>query len=321
MTRSTSLLFTGVVVSSLLAAGPEQASASQAWSPPEVKAVAQSVRMNRVALEGIELEYTVQGSGEPVLLIHAGIFADWFVPLLGEPRLLAGYQLIHYHRVGYAGSSRPAGPVSISDQAAHARALLRHLGIERAHVVGHSSGGNIALQLALDAPEMVASLTLLEPAIVDTPGGAAFFGTAVVPALRQLGTGEQAGAVDTFMRAVAGPQYRPIIERRLPAGAMDQAALDAPTFFGTELPSLREWTFTRDDAQRINQPALAVLGSESAGVSPVFSERQELLLAWLSDAEPFVLPGATHLLHLQNPAGLVDTMLDFFGRHPLTTDA
>ena len=49
-------------------------------------------------------------------------------------------------------------------------ALLRHLGIERAHVVGHSSGGVMALRLALDAPEAVHSLILLEPALMDVPG-------------------------------------------------------------------------------------------------------------------------------------------------------
>src|SRR5438270_11018414 len=186
MTRSARSLLAGVVVSSLIAAGPGHAMASQSHGAENLPV--RSVHLERATLEGVELEYTVQGTGEPVLLIHAGVFADWFVPLLQEPRL-AGYRLIHYHRVGYAGSSRPAGAVSIADQAAHARALLRSLGIDRAHVVGHSSGGNIALQLALDAPEMVASLTLLEPALVDVPSGAAFFGTAVVPTLRQFSAG------------------------------------------------------------------------------------------------------------------------------------
>jgi pimeloyl-ACP methyl ester carboxylesterase len=123
-------------------------------------------RDNRVDLDGIELEYTLGGvaGGEPVQLMHAGVLADWFVPLLTEPALAERYQLILYHRIGYAGSSRPSGPVSIADQALHARSLLRHLGIDRAHIVGHSSSANIALQLALDAPEAVVTLTLLEPA-------------------------------------------------------------------------------------------------------------------------------------------------------------
>jgi pimeloyl-ACP methyl ester carboxylesterase len=107
-------------------------------------------RMDRAALEGFELEYEIRGAGEPVVLIHPGNFADWFTPLLDEPALTGHYRALTYHRAGCAGSSRIAGPISLAQQAAHCRSLMRHLGIERAHVVGHSSSGNIALQLALD---------------------------------------------------------------------------------------------------------------------------------------------------------------------------
>jgi pimeloyl-ACP methyl ester carboxylesterase len=56
-----------------------------------------------------------------------------------------------------------------------------------------------------------------------------------------------------------------------------------------------------------------VLGGDSHQVSPVWGERQALLLDWFGDVEPFVLPGATHLLHLQQPAA----MAGFLGRHPI----
>jgi pimeloyl-ACP methyl ester carboxylesterase len=46
---------------------------------------------------------------------------------------------------------------------------MEHVGIRRAHVVGHSSSGNIALQLALDSPEVVHSIALLEPALFGVP--------------------------------------------------------------------------------------------------------------------------------------------------------
>ena len=56
----------------------------------------------------------------------------------------------------------PAAPFMIGQQVADARALLRHLGITRAHIAGHSYGAAIALQWALDAPDEVQSLALLE---------------------------------------------------------------------------------------------------------------------------------------------------------------
>ena len=83
-----------------------------------------------------------------------------------QPALTDRYRVLNYHRRGFAGSTAGSEPASIADHAADALALMRHVGFERAHVVGHSLGGAIALQLALDAPEAVRSLVLLEPALM-----------------------------------------------------------------------------------------------------------------------------------------------------------
>jgi pimeloyl-ACP methyl ester carboxylesterase len=60
-----------------------------------------------------------------------------------------------------------------------------------------------------------------------------------------------------------------------------------------------------------------VLGARTREVTPVFDQRHELLLAWLPNVEPFVLPDATHLLHLQNRLGMANGLAAFFARHPL----
>ncbi len=275
--------------------------------------------MARAALDGIELEYEVRGAGEPVVLVHAGVLAEWFKPLVQERALTGRYQVVSYHRLGYAGSSRVAGPVSIGQQAAHCRALMRSLGIERAHIVGHSLGANIALQLALDAPDVVHSLALLEPArpMMPTAASSEFARTVYEPTFEHYRSGDKAGAVDTFMRGVCGPTYRSVLEQALP-GAFEQAVADAETFFGQEMPAVNQWTFTREDARRIAQPVLAVIGAKSEEVTPVFGERQELLLAWLPNVESFVLPEATHLLHVQNPRGMAQGLAAFFERHSLS---
>jgi hypothetical protein len=56
-------------------------------------------RIERAALEGIELEYELRGVGEPVVLVHAGIFSDFFRPLVEEPALISRYCLVSYHRL------------------------------------------------------------------------------------------------------------------------------------------------------------------------------------------------------------------------------
>src|SRR5512132_2937923 len=111
--------------------------------------------MERAAVDGLELEYELRGSGEPVVLIHWGVSALWAEPLMNEPSLSERYRLLSYHRAGFAGSSAIDGPVTMADHARHCRLLMRELGIKRAHVVGHSSSVAVALQLALDAPNVV----------------------------------------------------------------------------------------------------------------------------------------------------------------------
>jgi pimeloyl-ACP methyl ester carboxylesterase len=276
--------------------------------------------MERVAVEpGVELEYSVHGQGEPVLLVHAGLFTEWFRPLLEEPALAARHRLISFHRVGYAGSSRVAGSVDIGRQAAHARALMRHLGVERAHVVGHSSGGNIALQLALEAPEHVQSLAILEAALPVGGGADRLLATrqaAMASILERFRAGDKAAAIDGFMRMVSGPAYRTTFDRALP-GAFDRGVADADTFFGQELPAVQRWQLARADARRITQPVLAVVGGKSLELSPIWHERQQMLLSWLPNAEGFVLPGATHLLQLEKPHEMATALAWFFARHPI----
>ena len=275
--------------------------------------------MSRATVEGLELEYETRGSGEPIVLVHAGIFADWFRPLLDEPALSGRYRVVSYHRVGYAGSGRVTGPVSIAQQAAHLRALMRHLGIEKAHIVGHSSGGNIALQLALDAPDMVHSLVLMEPALPVTmfgPERLLSTRAAMAPILEAYRAGDKARAVDGFMRGVSGPSYRAGLEQVLP-GAFEQAVADADTFFGQELPAVQQWSLKREEAGRFTQPALSVVGARSREMFPIWSERHEMILAWLPRAEGYVLADATHLLHVQHPRTVAEALAAFFARHPL----
>src|ERR671916_873708 len=152
--------------------------------------------MKRTQVNGVELEYEVVGSGEPVLLISP-VIADGSLPLLSEPALADRYQLIPYHKRGWVGSTHTSPPVSIADHAADAAALLDHLGVPSAHVVGHSSGAAVAAQLALDYPETVQTLILLELSLLSVPAGAAFLEQAG-PAFEAYASGDHAGAFALF---------------------------------------------------------------------------------------------------------------------------
>jgi pimeloyl-ACP methyl ester carboxylesterase len=270
--------------------------------------------MERARTDGADLAYEVSGTGEPVVFIHGAFIADTFRPLLAEPSLVSRFRLILYHRRGYAASSHAAGPVSVAQQAADCCALLRHVGSERAHVVGHSYGGCVALQLALDYPNVVHSLALLEPGLI-VGSSAQGYREALVRGAERYREAGAAVAVDEFLEA-RWPGYGATLERVLP-GAVAQAVADAETCFEHELTGLLDWNFGEAEARRISQPALSVLGGESDALWSRFGETHRLLLAWLPQAEGFVLPGTTHLMQLQDPHGMAEALAAFWARHLL----
>jgi pimeloyl-ACP methyl ester carboxylesterase len=271
--------------------------------------------MQRVNLNGVDLEYDVQGSGEPLLLIHGSILADAFFPLLAEPRIANHYRVISYHRRGFAGSTRASDPFTIGQQAADGRALLRHLGVERAHIAGHSYGAAIALQWACDAPTDVQSLALLEPPLFAAiPSGPTFWDGVASVRQGMYDRGDKVGATDAFLTAVVGADYRQVIAQFLPPGAFELAVSDLDTFFQVEMPALQQWRFTDEDAARIRQPVLSVVGTETA---PIFRESHDLVKQWLPRAEELVVPQATHALQYMNPSAVADGLAHFLARHTL----
>lgn len=264
--------------------------------------------MHVANLDGVKLEYDETGSGEPLLLIHGGLIAaDSFMPLVVEPSLTTRWRMIRYHRRGYVGSSPSTAPFGIADQAADARALLTHLGISRAHVAGHSYGGAIAIQLTLDAPDLVGSLALLEPALATAVVPPPEFQETIEKAMAKYQAGDRAGAVDTFLSFVLQPEYRPMLDKNLP-GAFDQAVADCGTPFEVEVAALFSWTFTADAAAQISQPVLSVVGEESG---PMFDNGHKLIQQWLPHAEELRVPKANHALQFMNPRAVAEGLADF----------
>jgi pimeloyl-ACP methyl ester carboxylesterase len=273
-----------------------------------------TLSMARARLDGVELEYQVVGSGDPVLLIPPGPLADGFLPFLSEEGLVDRHRLIQYHRRGQVGSSQATPPVSYAEQAADAAGLLSHLGVSRAHVVGHSTGANIALQLALDRPEVVQTLALLEPWLTASPSAPAFFEQAGRP-MEAYASGEKATAMAGFFSLASGLEWetaRAVIDDYVP-GSVAQAIKDADTFCGVDLPALSAWEFGPEDAAAVSQPVLSVLGADSGRL---FVEGAALLRSWLPKVEDLTVEGVGHLLQIQRPGPVARGIAEFLGRHP-----
>jgi 3-oxoadipate enol-lactonase len=116
--------------------------------------------MPRVHVNGIDLFYEDEGTGEPLLLL-AGFACDHIHWAMVRLLLVGKYRIIRPDNRGVGRSDAPDHPYSIRQMAEDAAALLEYLGVKRAHVAGHSMGGQIAQELVLAQPDRVQSLMLL----------------------------------------------------------------------------------------------------------------------------------------------------------------
>ncbi len=270
--------------------------------------------MEKANVNGMQMEYEVKGSGEPVLMISTGPIADSFLPLFPE-KALAGYRLIRYRQRGMdRGNGRT--PVSFAAHAADAAALLAHLGVRRAHVAGHSTGALIALQLAGDRPDVVQSLALLEPPLPAAPSAGAFF-EKQAPAFSAYGAGDGEAAMSRFLSVVSSlewPACRKVIDQSIPGGVahtMDRV----DELFGSYLPALQGWQFGAPQAAALSQPVLSVVGTDS---EQLFLDGHELLHTWFPQVEDCRVEGVAHLLHLQRPEPVARGLAAFVARHPMS---
>ncbi len=116
--------------------------------------------------------------------------------------------------------------------------MLRSLQTAIVHVVGHSSGALIALQLAADHPQFVQSLTLIEPAPLgpfQVPAFAELGQQFIGPAIAAFSGGDLPGALDRFLLGVGGPDYRGVVERSLGRDALDDVLRESSFFFSNEI--------------------------------------------------------------------------------------
>jgi pimeloyl-ACP methyl ester carboxylesterase len=124
------------------------------------------------------------------------------------------------------------------------------------------------------------------------------------------------GKLATFMSAVSGLEWeacRALLEERIP-GAVAQTIADADTFFGVELPALSAWTFGAEQAARVSQPVLSVVGGET---EPLWVEVTDRLRSWFGPVEECTIEGVGHLLHIQRSAPVAACLAAFFGGHAL----
>lgn len=184
--------------------------------------------------DGVEIYYTVQGSGEPVVLIHG--FTGSATTNFGNygviDALAETYQVIAIDNRGHGASEKPHDPAAYGDQMlADVINLLDHLEIERANFVGYSMGGMITQTLAMRHPERVIKAAIggaggvggsdvawLEPLIasLESGNGIGPLLVALTPPGQPMPTPEQIAATDEQLLATNDPLALAAVARGFP---------------------------------------------------------------------------------------------------------
>lgn len=259
-------------------------------------------------VNGTRIHYDVQGQGDPLVLIHAGIahlgmWDDQMAPFTPH------YRVIRYDVRGWGKSEDP--PVTYS-QHDDLRALLQHLGVEQAAVLGISNGGRIAIDFTLACPEMVKALIAVAPALSGYEMNLDQAMTQKEVAIEEAyERSDMAVAVELEAQIwVDGPQRTPDqvdpdVRRR--ALEMIRYTFDLPDTDGEE-QGLEPPAAGR--LAEIQAPTLVIIGDLDV---PAMFPVVDLLETKIAGAEKVLMSGAAHLPNMEKPEEFNQIVLDFLG--------
>lgn len=250
-------------------------------------------------MEGAPINYSRHGAGPTVVLQHGFVGGGgYFAPQVA--RLARFFDVICPDLPGFAGSASRRGDMSIPGLSRALVALLDHLGVERCSLLGHSLGGSVALQTALDHPQRITRLVLYATGSSGSLPRRFETVEETVARIRADGVGATARRIASTW-FVAG-ERAPLFELcAAAAGEPDpQAAMDALT----RLPS---WDAS-DRLHELGIPVLVICGDRdrSYGLEDTIA-----MARGIADVRICVLPGCAHAAHLEAPEAFTDHLVTF----------
>lgn len=240
--------------------------------------------MSRITLAGVDTYYTEAGEGPPLVLLHGGMSdSSAWGPLVDM--LATRFHVFAPDRRGHGRTPDTTAPFSYADMAAETIAFCQAVIGAPAHLVGWSDGGITSLQVSLSHPAVVARQVLI---------GTNFDHSALL--LDQIGLGEGPDDDDAAMLramyedvSVMGPEYWPVFWSK------------TRTLWATE-PNM-----TSGVLSRVGTPTLVMAGDDE----PIPLAHTVELYESISQAQLCVIPGASHIVPLEQP-GIVEAAIRRF---------
>ena len=289
--------------------------------------------MPRVVLDGVGLHYHRRPGAPVVVLVHglATNVGFWYLKVL--PALRADFGVLLFDLRGHGQSDTPPSGYTTKVMAQDLDALLQGLGIERAHVVGHSYGGAVALHHAVLHPERVLSLTLadarircLQPSqrLAHWPKSVRRLGLKNAPV--RIEDGPEMGL--GLLEALAGSSRRPGAPNGTLGGPVASGAFSPFGLSRGRDRTAKQWlsllrtTTARREFEQVSGLTVARVGEVRQPVLAIFGEYSPCLRSLrglqktLSDCRVVIVPDAGHFHPVVRPrffAGAVETFIDDVG--------
>jgi pimeloyl-ACP methyl ester carboxylesterase len=269
--------------------------------------------MRQLEVNGIDFFYIEQGTGVPVVFVHGA----WMDLRYWEPQrraIAARYRFVAYNLRYHGTAAWPdAGQhFSIATHSADLAALIRRLNAGPVHLVGLSSGGWLVTLVALGQPDLVRSLTVLEPPFDELLAG--------LPAVQPV-RNEWIKAFDPIRAAaLAGEAIQATklffdLANNQGRGAFDtqpetfrQMVLDNARTVPLQLLAPRPPAISRTTLIGLKARTLVVGGEQSPRYLSLINEQ---VAQCISGSRLVVVPGATHLMSHQNPSAFNAAFMDF----------
>jgi pimeloyl-ACP methyl ester carboxylesterase len=233
---------------------------------PAANGVGIEASLREIRVGGYPVRYEVAGEeGEPVVMVH-GLSGStrWWARNL--PALARRYRLYLVDLPGFGAMRRLGRHFVLAEAASWLSEWMRAVGLERAHLAGHSMGGYVAIRLAAGRPELVGRLVLVAPA--GTPTGRSMLGH-LVPLL--------------LAARYSAPAFLPVLAR-------DALRMGPVTLWRAARDLLAE--DVREDLRRIEVPTLLVWGENDPLIPPAVGD---LLREEITDSRLLVLKRAAHV--------------------------
>ena len=258
-------------------------------------------------LEGVRTYYEQAGAGHVVVLVHGGCVdrRTWDYQV---EEMARSYTIVRYDLRGHGHSAAPPQGYTIRDFAEDLRRLIQHLGLAKPSIMGHSLGGSVALEYAINYSKDVSTLLLADSGLDGFPYD--------VPMVEQMAQRRRllarSGVSPSFVRAVMASPIFDGVRRRPELRALTREMIAAWSGAnwrdeGAAIPP------AHPQAERIAEvaaPTLVLLGEQDSARAHAIAQR---LSEQIRVVRKEIVPEAGHMAPLENPDVFNDIVLDFLG--------